>query len=59
MILDQKINVFKGAKKNRHFSKRIIYGFCPKIEFLFIWVFWYNQVRKDGVLIFKIEKNDF
>ena len=52
MILDQKINVLKGAKKNRDFPKGIIHGFCPKIEFLFIWVFWYNQVRKDGFLIF-------
>ena len=52
MILDQKINVLKGAKKNRRFPKGIIHGFCPKIEFLYIWVFWYNQVRKDGFLIF-------
>ena len=35
MILDQKVNVLKGAK-NRHFPKGIIHGFCPKIEFLFI-----------------------
>ena len=38
MILDQKVNVLKGAK-NRHFPKGIIHGFCPKIEFLFIWFF--------------------
>ena len=31
MILDQKVNVLKGAK-NRHFPKGIIHGFCPKIE---------------------------
>ena len=59
MILDQKINVLKSAKKNRHFPKGIIHGFCPKIEFLFIWVFLYNHVGKDGFLIFWIETNDF
>ena len=58
MILDKKINVLKGAKK-RHFPKGIIHGFCQKLELLFIWVFCYNQVKKDGLLIFRIEKNDF
>ena len=47
MILDQKVNVLKGAK-NRHFPKGIIHGFCPKIEFLFICFFFKcNQVRKN------------
>ena len=58
MILDQKVNVLKGAK-NRHFPKGTIHGFCPKIEFLFIWFFWCNQVREKPFFIFLIEKNDF
>ena len=33
--------------------------FCSKIELLFIWVFWYNQVGKDGFLIFWIEQMIF
>ena len=49
MILDQKVNVLKGAK-NRHFPKGIIHGFCPKIEFLFIWFF---------LSVIKSEKNFF
>ena len=57
MILDQKVNVLKGAK-NRHFPKGIIHRFCPKIEIFLICVFWGNQVRKYCFLIFWI-KNDF
>ena len=33
--------------------------FGSKIELLFVWVFWYNEVSKDGFLIFWIEPNDF
>ena len=51
--------MFQKVPKNRHFPKGIVHGFCPKIEFFFIWVFWYTQVRKDGFLIFWIEKEDF
>ena len=38
--------MFYKVPKNRHFPKGIVHVFCPKIEFLFIWVFWYTQVRK-------------
>ena len=58
MILDQKVNFLKGAKK-RHFPKGIIHEFCPKIELFFICVFWCNQVREKPFFIFLIEKNDF
>ena len=33
--------------------------FCRNVKLLLIWVFWYNQVGKDGFLIFWIEKHDF
>ena len=51
--------MFEKEPKNKNFTKGIIHGFCRNVEYLFIWVFWYNQVRKDGFLIFSIEKNDF
>ena len=51
--------MFEKEPKNRHFPKGIIHGFCRNVEYPFIWVFWYNQVRKDGFLIIRIEKNDF
>ena len=31
--------------------------FCWKIELVFIWVFWYNQVRKDG-FFFILDRNE-
>ena len=58
MILDQKVNVLKGAK-NIHFPKGIIHRFCPKIEIFLICVFWGNQVREKPFFIFLIEKNYF
>ena len=33
--------------QERHISRGLVHGLCPKIEFLFIWVFWNDQVRKD------------
>ena len=60
MILDQKVNVLKGAK-NRHFPKGIIHGFCPKIEFLFIW-FFLSVIKSEKNFFFSIfltEQNDF
>ena len=44
--------MFKKEAKNRHFAKGIIHGSCRNVEYLFIWLFRYNQVRKDGFLIF-------
>ena len=44
MILDQKVNVLKGAK-NRHFRKGIIHGFCPKIILFIIYLFWDEKSR--------------
>ena len=54
MVLDQ-----KNVPKNRNFSKGKVHGFSPKIEFLFIWVFWYTQVRKDGFFNILDRKENF
>ena len=58
MIVDQKVNVLKGAK-NRHFPKGIIHGFCPKIILFIIYLFWDKTSRKDHFLILWIEKKWF
>ena len=52
MILSgRKIKVVKRAKKWT-FSKWLVHGFCPKIEFPLIAVFHRNYVRKDPFWIF-------
>ena len=58
MILDQKVNVLKGAK-NRHFPKGIIHGFCPKIELFSFAFFGVINSEKNLFYIFLIEKDDF
>ena len=57
-FFDQKIEVLKSAK-NGFFSMGLVHCFCQKIELLVIWVFWNNQVRNGGFLIFWVEKKDF
>ena len=49
MILEEKIKVFKTAKKWT-FSKRLVHGFCPKIELFLIGVFHRNHIRKSRFL---------
>ena len=42
-FLDQKIEVYKkGQKKNEHFIRGLVHGFCPKIELFVIGVFYRN-----------------
>ena len=38
--------MFQKVPKNRHFPKGIVHGFCPKIEFFFIWVFLVHSSQK-------------
>lgn len=59
-FLDQKIDLWKSAKKSK-FAKGVhINGFCPKSELFLICVFWANKVKKKIVFaIFWIEKNAF
>ena len=58
MILEEKIKVFKTAKKWT-FSKRLVHGFCPKIELFLIGLFHRNHIRKKSFFILRKEKNDF
>ena len=48
---------FSKDRKNRNFPKGLVHGFWLKIEPFLRCIFWSNQARKDGFLIFWIEKN--
>ena len=58
MILDQKVNVLKGAK-NRHFPKGITMVFVQKSNFFSPAFFGVINSEKNLFYIFLIEKNDF
>ena len=57
-FLDQK-GKLKKSPKIRHFPRRLVHGFCQKIELFVIFVFWANQTRKDRFLVFRIKKTAF
>jgi len=60
VFINQKSEVLKQSK-NRHFSKwfGVVWLFCQTIAIFNLCVFWANHARKDGLLIFWIEKNTF
>ena len=47
---------FQKRSKKSNFTKRLVHGFCQKIEILTMRAFQANQCRKDSFLIFWIEK---
>ena len=53
-----KVKFSQSPKKNRHFAKGLVYGFCQKID-LFLIFFWPKKARKKHFLIFWIEKNAY
>ena len=43
---------FQKGRKNGHFLRGLVHGFCPKIELFLICVFYRNYSRKDRFSIF-------
>ena len=58
-FLDLKSEVLKNSKKNWHFAKGLVHGFCQKIDLFLICFFWAKKAREKHFLIFWIEKNAF
>ena len=59
-FLDHKRKLLKKSKKNRHFAKGLIHGFCQKVDlFLICFFFLAKNARKKHFLIFWIEIKAF
>ena len=50
---------FQKGRKNGHFLRGLVHGFCPKIELFLFSVFHRNHITKDRFLISWKEKNNF
>ena len=46
-FLDAKNKVLKKSRKNRHFKKGLVHGFCQKIDFFFISSFLSKETQKE------------
>ena len=58
-FLDRKRKLLRNCKKNRLFAKRLVHGFCQKVDLFLICFFWAKKGRKEHFLIFWIENKPF